>query len=209
MALYAHQIRVHRKILLNRKIVNLNDCHKLIYSLFDLTRNEDELKTSVHCGFNWGEIEDSPLAKVFMVISDREANSALIPDVDVQTKLVNEKFLEHDYYDFTVVVNPVHKQFIQNGRGKMIAAKTKEDVSKWFNERAEKWGFNPIQFDVLSLDCHKFKKWDSNQVVIVTSKIKGRLKVTDKEVFKQSFSQGIGRGRAYGCGMLLVIPIKA
>jgi len=39
--------------------------------------------------------------------------------------------------------------------------------------------------------------------------LKGELYVIDSEQFKQSFRQGIGRGRAFGFGLLQIVPLAS
>lgn len=43
-------------------------------------------------------------------------------------------------------------------------------------------------------------------VSIARAEIHGRLTVTDPAAFARTFTEGLGRGRAYGCGLLLVQP---
>ena len=40
----------------------------------------------------------------------------------------------------------------------------------------------------------------------VSATLKGELRVTDLDYFRQSFLQGIGRGRAFGFGLLQIVP---
>ena len=37
--------------------------------------------------------------------------------------------------------------------------------------------------------------------------LSGHLRVTDREKFIQTFFRGFGRGRAFGCGLLQIVPI--
>jgi CRISPR system Cascade subunit CasE len=40
------------------------------------------------------------------------------------------------------------------------------------------------------------------------ARITGVLRVVDKEKFQSSFYQGLSRGRAFGFGLLQIVPIK-
>lgn len=44
-------------------------------------------------------------------------------------------------------------------------------------------------------------------VTVVTVTFEGRLEVTDPEALRRALTQGIGRARAYGCGLLTLAPI--
>jgi CRISPR system Cascade subunit CasE len=45
-----------------------------------------------------------------------------------------------------------------------------------------------------------------NQVTLGSATLQGGLTVIDREKFKHSFCQGIGRGRAFGFGLLQIVP---
>ncbi|GAA1008177.1 CRISPR-associated protein Cse3 [Streptomyces sp. F-3] len=47
----------------------------------------------------------------------------------------------------------------------------------------------------------------SRPVTLVTVTFEGRLEVTDPEALRRTLTQGIGRARAYGCGLLTLAPI--
>jgi CRISPR system Cascade subunit CasE len=43
-------------------------------------------------------------------------------------------------------------------------------------------------------------------VTIAYATIQGMLRVTQREDFVKSFTKGIGRARAFGCGLLQLVP---
>lgn len=44
-------------------------------------------------------------------------------------------------------------------------------------------------------------------VTVVTVTFEGRLEVTDPDALRRALTQGIGRARAYGCGLLTLAPV--
>ena len=52
-----------------------------------------------------------------------------------------------------------------------------------------------------------FRK-DNSKVTLSQADLRGTLEVTDKDIFSESFANGIGRGRAFGCGLLQIIPVS-
>ncbi|MEV6962802.1 type I-E CRISPR-associated protein Cas6/Cse3/CasE [Streptomyces sp. NPDC051207] len=48
--------------------------------------------------------------------------------------------------------------------------------------------------------------WDK-PVTVVTVTFEGRLEVTDPDALRRALTQGIGRARAYGCGLLTLAPV--
>ena len=56
------------------------------------------------------------------------------------------------------------------------------------------------------MDVLQFAGKSKHLITISRAVIQGVLKVTDKERFRQSFAAGLGRGRAFGCGLLQIVP---
>ena len=112
----------------------------------------------------------------------------------------------HDDYTFEVVVNPVYKD---SKTEKRLPVKGREAISEWFVKRAESsWGFSVAAegLEVKQVRVQQFEK-KSCRVTLQQALIKGRLHVTDREKFRRSFERGIGKGRAFGCGLLQIVPI--
>ena len=55
------------------------------------------------------------------------------------------------------------------------------------------------------VEWDKFAEYDSLQKARIT----GICHVEDRELFKKAVLGGIGRGKAFGCGLLQVVPIQA
>ncbi|MEV0924882.1 type I-E CRISPR-associated protein Cas6/Cse3/CasE [Streptomyces spongiicola] len=45
------------------------------------------------------------------------------------------------------------------------------------------------------------------QVTVVTATFEGRLEVTEPDALRRALTQGVGRARAYGCGLLTLAPV--
>ncbi|MDO0929777.1 MobF family relaxase [Streptomyces sp. TG1A-8] len=64
--------------------------------------------------------------------------------------------------------------------------------------------------DTRSLSFDKSRGSGSRQdkpVTVVTVTFEGRLEVTDPDALRRALTQGIGRARAYGCGLLTLAPL--
>jgi len=57
------------------------------------------------------------------------------------------------------------------------------------------------------IEIQQFKDKQQRQVTIAQAHIQGVLSIADQTQFKRSFTQGIGRARAYGCGLLQIVPL--
>ena len=113
---------------------------------------------------------------------------------------------------FRLRANPVHSSFQEkgepSGRGKVFAHVTQEQQRQWFFERAEACGFmlKENAFDIVHTEWKRFRKAEGSghQVTLRTATFEGVLTVSDPERFRQSLVSGIGRAKAYGCGLLTI-----
>ena len=113
---------------------------------------------------------------------------------------------------FRLCANPVRSSFREkddaSGRGKVFAHVTQDQQRQWLLARAEACGFSLEEdaFDVVHTQWFKFSKGtDGNRkVTLRTAAFEGILTIYDLERFKQTLLSGIGRAKAYGCGLLTV-----
>lgn len=128
-------------------------------------------------------------------------------------------------YAFRVTVNPVRREFVAGKRGKLLPHLTEEQQLTWFLKKAERWGFAPLRGgadgetaavkpgarpDELAVTVTKradrsFGKYDGERRRTVTQRqvtIDGRLEVTNAAALREYLVSGMGRGKAYGCGLM-------
>ena len=84
-----------------------------------------------------------------------------------------------------------------------------EAGSEWLVKRGENLGFAVNNLTVENHQYHQFKKSkpsnDRNERQFTSLDFIGDLTVTDPEIFlEKALMQGIGRAKAYGCGLMLV-----
>lgn len=72
---------------------------------------------------------------------------------------------------------------------------------KWLNHRAEKSGFRLHSVIAQGYQQHHFKK---RQIKISTLDFEGVMEVADPVLFVQKMYEGIGRAKAFGCGLLMI-----
>jgi CRISPR system Cascade subunit CasE len=112
-------------------------------------------------------------------------------------------------YNFVLTVNAVQSsslEFDKSGRGKIISVPD-ENLKLWLIKKAEVFGFklDDSEFSVVDSSFEEFyKKGKAQTVKIKTSRFKGKLKVVDLERFKLTLTEGIGKEKAYGCGLLTI-----
>ena len=110
---------------------------------------------------------------------------------------------------FRLAANPVIIKSAGSGhRGEVLAHVTAEQQEKWLLDRAEKNGFslNADDFHTVNKEWIHFKKVKKDNKKVTFSRVvfEGILTVCNEELFKNALYNGIGREKAYGCGLLTV-----
>lgn len=113
---------------------------------------------------------------------------------------------------FALVANPVSSKAGPRGtRGKIVAHVTAEQQLTWLAQRSEGAGFRLLDDAVVvgreSSSFLQKKEATSRRVSLSTARFEGSLEVTDADALRTTLNQGIGRARAYGCGLLTLARI--
>lgn len=115
-------------------------------------------------------------------------------------------------WQFRLTANPTkscpdHKA--AQSRGTVRAHCTVEYQRQWLLQRAEKHGFalTPDSFTVTASRWLQFAKGGDRRhpVTLLSVTYEGVLQVTDPQMFCQLLTEGIGRGKAYGLGLMTVM----
>lgn len=185
------------------KITDAYSLHRVVYSLFDDVRSATEKQASVASGILYADKGGDFHGRKILLLSNRQPN---IPEHgELTIKKIADSFLTYPHYQFEVVINPTRRE---NQSRKIIVLKKREEIAAWFIGKAPHWGFSvsPDHLEVREIDVKRFDK--GGQIVTQgQAKLIGRLTVTNPEKFVHSFQTGIGRGRAFGCGLLQIVPL--
>ncbi|MFJ5090154.1 type I-E CRISPR-associated protein Cas6/Cse3/CasE [Streptomyces sp. NPDC088674] len=151
---------------------------------------------------------------------DRIPRAALAERPEVRT--VDARYRAGDELVFRTVVNAVRSRKTPtdapDARGKRVSHTTPEHARNWFARRLQPTGEPPVAPDGVvrigadadpgRLTVRLLPKATSNSVhrglKLGRTEVKGRLTVTDPAAFVAALTRGIGHGRAYSCGLLLV-----
>jgi CRISPR system Cascade subunit CasE len=105
-------------------------------------------------------------------------------------------------YRFRLCANPVHSVSQGEGkRGKVMAHVTITQQEEWLKSKSDKLGFTLKQFMVVQHDMKRFTR-QHKYVTLGTATFEGILQIENVALFKDTLINGIGRGKAYGCGLL-------
>lgn len=114
---------------------------------------------------------------------------------------------------FRLVANPTESvPSSQNQRGKVRACSIIEDQMRWLRRRAEKNGFLLAE-DGFAVTENRWQTFDKHydatkHVSLLAVTYEGLLTVTDEALFRQALTDGMGRGKAYGMGLLTVMRVQ-
>jgi CRISPR system Cascade subunit CasE len=195
-----HLSRADVKVL---KITDAYSLHRVVYDLFEDLRSVEEKQASVSSGILYADKGGDFNGRKILMLSNRQPN---IPEYgELSIKKITDSFLDYENYRFEVVINPTKRE---NQSRRIIALRKREDIAAWFINKALHWGFevSPEHLEVTEIKVIRFEK-DGQPITQGQATLLGRLTVIDKRKFVQSFQQGIGRGRAFGCGLLQIVPI--
>lgn len=112
---------------------------------------------------------------------------------------------------FRLCANPTIQKKYGDGRGKVLAHITTAFQEEWLKKQSEKHGFslNAEEFLVTGSQWYRFRKGaDRQNVRMLAVTYEGILTVTDADTFRKALTQGIGREKAYGMGMLTIASIR-
>lgn len=171
--------------------------HKAVYSLFPKREGENR-------DFLYADKGGDLRGRTILVVSNRPPDQ---PEVgSIATKNIPERFLEHDRYAFEIVLNPSRRD---SKSEKTVAVLGRENLRQWILEKVPHWGFQ-VDADTLEIRHAGLLRYMKNGTLCShnTATFVGKLTVTDREKFKASFQQGIGRAKSFGFGLLQIIPLS-
>ncbi|GAA1160210.1 type I-E CRISPR-associated protein Cas6/Cse3/CasE [Streptomyces hebeiensis] len=136
-----------------------------------------------------------------------------------------------DTWGFRLTANPVHNIRMPSDkpgdRTKRAPHITPRHQLRWLLDRQEKAGFEVVQKpsdrrltehgdeqelivrDQLPLQFRRPPAKRSSQDVRITRvTYDGRLKVADPALFRRTLTHGLGKAKAYGCGLMTLAPVE-
>lgn len=132
---------------------------------------------------------------------------------------------EGSTWSFRLTANPVHSiRRTEDEPTKRTAHITARHQTAWLLSRQDKAGFvvvekpparrttqhgDELQLVVRDRRDLRFAKAAERRTVSLTSvTFEGRLTVTDPAVLRRTLTQGLGKAKAYGCGLLTLAPVR-
>lgn len=209
--LYASVLHLDRHAIQTLKVTDPYSLHRVVYSLYENVRSEADKQGHTPSGIVYADKGGNRLGRQVMMLSEREPANGILAENErlgeVQCKPIPTGFLDHPRYQFQVTINPTRRE---NATGRRLPVKGREAITEWFIERCERsWGFRalPSTLELGRIDVQQFKGKQDRTITVTKAHLRGVLEVTDAQRFRRSFARGIGRGRAFGCGLLQIVPV--
>jgi CRISPR system Cascade subunit CasE len=168
--------------------------HKFVYNLFPGNNRK-------FLYYDQGELNNH---RKILLISEEQP---IIPEQGkIESKYIPESFFHHHKYAFQVLLNPVEQHKGQKSKTPIIQ---KNALIEWFARKQIFWGFvaDPDSIEVFNLGVQVTKK-ASMDIIHNKAEFRGVLQVVDRNCFIKSFTFGIGRGKAFGFGLLQLRPLN-
>ena len=188
-----------------RALDNPEILHGMVEACFSGERKRDLWRIDVLNGQTW-----------LLLLSQEKPNLAplakqiSLPGTGWETRnyqpLLN-RILPDSTWHFRLAANPVtHTPQRSQERGKVKAITIAAHQREWLVRQGERHGFqlSPGQFDVVRSEWRIFRRKEKN-CSILSATFEGILTVTDQEKFQNALLKGIGRGKAFGMGLLTVM----
>jgi CRISPR system Cascade subunit CasE len=208
MTMIASVLHLDRHAVKELRITDAYSLHRVVYSLYEDVRDEEQKQASTASGILYADQGGDVRGRKILMLANREPMDAVEGQHgEVLSKPIPDDFLEHDRYRFKVIVNPTRRD---SASRKLVAVKGREDIAQWFIERSSNsWGFevSPQSLQIDKIEVLQFKDKHQRNITIGQAHVQGMLRITDKAQFANSFTQGVGRARAYGCGLLQIVPV--
>ena len=194
--IYLTKLFLDPQICYREKLRDAYSLHKLVYSCFPKTEKPQRFlyvdKGSLRGG------------RQILLLSDRLP--VLPDDLESATTELTDHFFSFPTYRFEVVLNPVRRE---HKTGKRCPVTGQLNLLQWFLSKGSQLGFeaDPNVLEAQSLPTVTFRKGE-NICTFNAVKFRGGLKVTDQERFRNTVATGIGHGKAFGFGLLQLVPVQ-
>ena len=173
--------------------------HRIVYDLFDDVRGDDRQAGS---GILFADKGVRQGVSRVLILSDRLPRPPRLGELE--TRPLPESFLQAATYRFEVIINPVWRD---NGSGRIKPVRGRDAIAEWFCNHGPRWGFDvdAASLQVTDMRVDRFSKGEG-MATIARATLAGTLRVRERDAFVRSVCQGVGKARAFGCGLLQIVP---
>lgn len=140
--------------------------------------------------------------QTILLASDDEPDKEALGKYGKVTTKSYDRFLDNISiqrpYRFKLVANPLQMGI----KDRRIPCHGNNERLEWLEKQGKRYGFKVIQAQVTGYKENKIRK---HGFTVKSVTFEGVLQITDTKKFKQALKQGIGREKAYGCGLMTIM----
>ena len=126
-----------------------------------------------------------------------------------------DRLAEGQLWAFRLAANPVRMGKAPDGKRQRFGHVTAVQQLEWILKRCEPNGFEiPLEtggepaLELIDRGTLRFRRAPNSPPVTITKAVyEGVLRVKDPQLLRDALVRGIGRARAYGCGLMTLAPI--
>ena len=183
---------------------NANDMHRNIMRAFDDTAS-DSPRAEQTVLYTLLDYMGKPAVYVISkALPDWSRVRGFIPvDEPADVSGLREKMREDSVFGFRLFASPTKKIAREGRLSSRVYLKTAAERGQWLKRQAQKYGFELISFSENSETAVAGRKKDM-QIRYTGVLFTGTLRITDADLFWKAYCEGIGPGKAYGLGMLMI-----
>ncbi len=215
-----------RKELLNLFAGNNYTEHQLLWRLFDDDKRQYLFRRELGVEQPFAAVGQNNTLPVYYVVSKHAPVAC--QGLEVISKPYKPQLLAGSTFGFTLRANPivakkvdgkknsVHHDVLMNAKQAAKKQQLSSDDSvtfiddagkNWLLGRAQNLGFEISDSELIcdGYQQHRFYKGKKNQPIsLSTVDYSGLLTITDPIIFEQTLFNGIGRAKAFGCGLMMI-----
>lgn len=200
MQLYATQMILSPMAQIRLRVTDTYSLHRLVMDLFP--HRYDDQGSELLSGIQWVDCGEHIFGREIRILSKNppcllNLDGSGFEDVKIVTNLIPETFFSKEYYRFSLLANPC----VCKNTGQRVPILDEVEIARWMDIKSENSGFVVVGKNIDRIKPLIFNKGKS-RITLHTARISGILKVQDKEKFVEVVGRGIGRGRAWGLGLL-------
>ncbi|MBF0716171.1 type I-E CRISPR-associated protein Cas6/Cse3/CasE [Gemelliphila palaticanis] len=153
--------------------------------------------------------------KYLLLLSESKPNIELLEQYGVKQTGATKNYINFinqlktgDKLKFRLVANPTISKFEGSKvRGKVVPCNSEESQIQYLLKKSVHHGFSLLEneFYILENSSETYKK---GKVELKKVTYEGYLTIENIDIFRETLLRGIGRKKAYGFGMLTVLPNK-
>ena len=130
-------------------------------------------------------------------------------DAPPETKALNVQLRAGQVFAFRLLANPARRvKSHPDAKAPVLALETPEEREQWLKGHLERSGMRLLASQETSRQVVSFRKRDDHRVTLARVLYDGFLAIENPETASAAIAAGIGRAKAFGCGMLSLAPPK-